>query len=325
MIKKENKITKSYNEYLFLKEIFSFADSRRKKLHRYLFIDERSNQIISVVLKYLLHVEQRNPIKVEKIIRKWCVIICYYYAKLQGYKETAPELDQLLLNNLTFDALNDCVVESNEIIGNVFNDNETVNKKYNEHISVFCDSLASVLPDFIKHKFCIKYVKNLLTNDNYFFTNHNGKVESFNTAFYKYPKSKSFDRLIAEVLNTPKPIKFTIEIDEEEFFKCIKNYKHLNEIVKGENDTAVKKAIPLMFGYMVAYMIEYNNLDLSKKLEYLKIEYLLLELNQGTCDIIIDGFIPQKEYEVNKEEIVSFEFIFNNEKYKFSPSGLTKL
>ena len=140
MMKKENKITKSYNEYLFLKEIFSFADSRRKKLHRYLFIDERSNQIISVVLKYLLHVEQRNPIKVEKIIRKWCVIICYYYAKLQGYKETAPELDQLLLNNLTFDALNDCVVESNEIIGNVFNDNETVNKKYNEHISVFCDS-----------------------------------------------------------------------------------------------------------------------------------------------------------------------------------------
>ena len=94
---------------------------------------------------------------------------------------------------------------------------------------------------------------------------------------------------------------------------------------KGENDTAVKKAIPLMFGYMVAYMIEYNNLDLSKKLEYLKIEYLLLELNQGTCDIIIDGFIPQKEYEVNKEEIVSFKFIFNNEKYLFSPCGLTKL
>lgn len=326
MSKKEPNLIAKYNEYRFIKEVFSFTPSIRKLLYCYMFIQNRRNQIILLALKHLLLVEKHDPVEVEKIIRKWCVVVIYYFAKtMYGYKETSTELDNLLSKDLTFKSLDECNVLSNEIIGNVFNATDEINKNYNKKITEFCQSLSSVLLDFDKHNLCTADVNNLLTNDNYFFTNHNGKVESFKNAFTRYANNKSFDRLISEALNSDLPISFEIEFTYEEFKKCVKNYRLDPKKEDVKISSLHKKNIPLIFGYMVAMIIEEENYNLSNNLTYLKIEQLLVNQGQQKCNIDIDGFIPQEKDGINVSKIITCEFLLNGAKYQFSSTGLKKI
>ena len=125
--KKVDNIIVEYNEKQNLKELFSFVDSRRECIYKLMFTQQKPLQIVSLVLKYLLKVKEVKPLKTEKIIRKWCVLICYYYITIKyEYSNKTKELDELLENDLTIEALDKCVITTNELIANIFNDNEGI-------------------------------------------------------------------------------------------------------------------------------------------------------------------------------------------------------
>lgn len=319
--KKVDNIIVEYNEKQNLKELFSFVDSRRECIYKLMFTQQKPLQIVSLVLKYLLKVKEVKPLKTEKIIRKWCVLICYYYITIKyEYPNKTKELDELLENDLTIEALDKCVITTNELIANIFNDNEEVNKNYNKNINLFINSLKGIVKEEDRSNICILKINNILKTDNYFFTNHNNQPYSFDGSFNQFANNKSFDRLIPEVLNSASVINFKIEFTNNEFINCVQNY-----VDNDPSSSKVKKNIPLIFGYMVSQIIKDDNFKLDKKIKYLTTELLLLQKNQQKCDIIIDGFKPKTKDKLLKDEIVSCKFKLDDEEYLFSSNGLERL
>lgn len=330
----EKKIIKEYNEIAFdneeqkgfLEQVFTFDPIYRNLVYKIMFEFKKPQQLVSLVLKYLLKVKKVNPLKAEKIIRKWCVTICYYYITTKyNYPEKTMELDKLLEKDVTVEELEKCFITSNKIIGDIFNNIEELNKNYTKSVEVFSKSLKGVIQEDDRSNISRIKISNLLLLDNYFFTNHNGKTYDFTNEFKSFVNKKSFDRLIPEVLNGAEPVRFTIEFTEEEFNKCLENYQTAYKNGKEFSRSLLEKAIPLMFGYMVSQMVVEENLDFHGNLKFLTLELLLLNLKQGTCDIIIDGFKPYTKNKLNKEEIVSCKFLLNEEEYLFSAEGLQKI
>lgn len=330
----EKKIIKEYNEIAFdneeqkgfLEQVFTFDPIYRNIIYKLMFEFKKPQQLVTLVLKYLLKVKKVNPLNAEKIIRKWCVTICYYYITTKyNYPEKTKELDKLLEKDLTVEELEACYITSNKIIGDIFNNIAELNKNYTKNVEVFSNSLIGIIEDDDRSNICRIKIRNLLLSDNYFFTNHNGKTNDFTNEFKNFGNKKSFDRLIPEVLNGTEPVRFTIEFTEEEFNKCLENYQTVYKNGKEVSRSLLEKAIPLMFGYMVSQVLVEENLDFHENLKFLTLELLLLNLKQGTCDIIIDGFKPYTQNKLNKEEIVSCKFLLNEEKYLFSSNGLQKI
>ena len=327
-----------FDEKVLLKKCFSFTNigKNRRNIYKMMYVLETNLKFIRMVLKYLLIVEKVPPIKVEKLILKWCLIISYYYFKeYYNYDVVVEEFENMLQNELTVDVLENTKIKSNELYGNIFNCDDESNNEMKKNI----DLLYKHLSQYRKkdestakvQKFITAYnTKTLLEKDNYFFSIKNNKVYDFYEEFEQYDKNLSFDRLIAEVLaNDNELVLFDFSIEEDEFNKLIKNYQ--TTIIKDKKETelgstVLKKATPVIFGYMVFDIIKNNNFDYSKEIKTISQELFYMALDQTKCDMSINSFkYIHQNYIDNKQEISECEFIMNNNKYHFTGERLEKL
>ena len=154
MIKVKN-INLEFSERDILKKCFEFYSNNRDIVCKLIFEKKHNLIVMRLVLKYLLKVRNVTPIEAEKIIKKWLIVVVYYYCRSKGYyKNIVDELETLLETKLTIGGLNSCSVESDGIIGNLFNDKEEFNKLYNASLSVFINNL---------HKFSFVFFKIFFT------------------------------------------------------------------------------------------------------------------------------------------------------------------
>lgn len=327
-----------FNEKLLLKNCFSFINigKNRRNIYKMMYVLETKLKIIRIVLKYLLIVEKVPAIKVEKLILKWCLIISYYYFKeYYFYDVNVVEFDKILENDITVDILENTKVESNELYGNIFNCDYDLNNEMRKYIDLLYKHLSQynkkVESSDKKEKFITaENTKTLLEKDNYFFSIKNKKYYNFYEEFDQYSNNLSFDRLIAEVLaNDNEVIMFDFSIEQEEFEKLLFNYQ--TKIIKNKKetqlgDTVLRKATPIIFGYMIANIIKNNNYDYSKEIKIISQELFFMAIDQTKCDMPINSFkCIHKNYIDNRNEIQNCKFTLNNNVYNFSGERLEKL
>lgn len=144
MANKETMIIE-YNEVALFKNIFSFDQGVRETLKRLMCAGESNIKIIRLFIRVLLHKYGMEPHEVETIVRKWIILISYYFLKEKdkttgesNYDEVIPELDELLDNKFSPAHLLNVTISSNQTYANVFNDDT---KESNKYISEFINYL----------------------------------------------------------------------------------------------------------------------------------------------------------------------------------------
>ena len=123
-VKPEYLVDAIFKEEDALKKVFSFSDekSNRGVIYHLMFTEGTNLKIIKFVLKYLLVVKKENPLMVENLIIKWCLLISYYFYKEKYYyNEVIPELDNLLLYSFSPIDLYKTRIESNDKYSKLFN------------------------------------------------------------------------------------------------------------------------------------------------------------------------------------------------------------
>ena len=98
----------SFNEELLARELFLLKEAKIKSIVSYNIRNHSIVTVLSLVSRYLLHIEKVSPQKVREYLRKYAVIICYLYlSSVNGitFNFKSPALDNILLDikiNCTF-------------------------------------------------------------------------------------------------------------------------------------------------------------------------------------------------------------------------------
>ena len=324
----KDNIILEYNEHNILKNIFFFTKEYRPIIKRIAFALEKNLKVIRLVVKYLLHDVKLDPLDTEDVLKKWIVLISYYYIKdSAGYECDIPELDQLLDKEFTIGDLKTTKIESNKYFGNIFNvDSKEMNKRINELIDHLKENITLDEKKY-KRNPSPYTIKNMLTKTNYFFNDHHGYKYDFENEFALYKENISYDRIIAMELMNPEIIRFKIAMDEENFHKLKENY-----YVDGYYNSSLIKLIPLIFGFFVYNLIKDDNYKLDKQFKFISSEmYLFHSRKQSDSKGIniakFQSYLKSDQVNPSYDDINNItecSFYFNDKEYIFSKNGLVE-
>lgn len=306
----EKEIAKLYFEF-FNEES---TQTLRKKIYYQVFTKDYNQVVIEWVNKYLLHVVKLPPLITQEIIRKYIILFIYSWLKdVNGYNNIIEEFDYLLSKPLSYREMLNTNVSSNLTpLALIFNDKNNFysDKEKNQK------ALKKEVSKIKNNETAIKLLKKV--HDEFF--NDYGRKEMVDMEKYNI---KQIDQIIAEGLLESRFYDFNIVINESNFEKYQAN------IINEGSPTMIKEKIPLIFGILVDNIIQNKNFNLEENIDvniFKSFQFITFDKNcsafaKKRCKI---KFINM-DGSFSKNEIIPFEFMFNNEEYTFTSSGLRKV
>lgn len=300
------------NEIEISRNFLSFSDDDIRSFIYYMTFTKQYNQrILSLIIKYLVHIEKIKPEDIEDIIRKYSIILIYSFLKDKYNYKNILFFDEILEKDISIEALKSIPQKSNNALIELYLKEKSTN--YYEYIIKLEREIFRIKE--MKNKIR-KTIINLLIKDNHFFTSYK-KNEMLNL---KNDNRRSFDQLIAESIENRNFIDIDIEITEANFQNYKKNFIHFN------SDKNLKSKYLIFIALLTFDLIENNNYDLSKKIDlniFYNTDILSLDKRnklKGESGKILnfidfDGNILDKN-------IHTFQYILNGIKYELSSNGL---
>lgn len=300
------------NEIEISRNFLSFSDDDIRSFIYYMTFTKQYNQrILSLIIKYLVHIEKIKPEDIEDIIRKYSIILIYSFLKDKYNYKNILFFDEILEKDISIEALKSIPQKSNNALIELYLKEKSTN--YYEYIIKLEREIFRIKE--MKNKIR-KTIINLLIKDNHFFTSYK-KNEMLNL---KNDNRRSFDQLIAESIENRNFTDIDIEITETNFQNYKNNYIHFN------SDKNLKSKYLIFIALLTFDLIENNNYDLSKKIDlniFYNTDILSLDKRnklKGESGKILnfidfDGNILDKN-------IHTFQYILNGIKYELSSNGL---
>lgn len=282
----------SFNEELLARELFVLKEAKVKSIVSYNIRNHSFVTVLSLVSRYLLHIEKLSANKTREYLRKYAVIICYLYlSSVNGitFNFKSPALDNILLDINTV-AL-EGKLDEKSIFANLYNDID-----YNSNLKALLKKIKHDKKD--KQEDDIYRV--LRGEFNYFSPKTNVNY------FTQYPDMRRFDMIVAEALLIPSFYSFNFSVNIEEF--------KANFIDENPSDEQIRMAI-IFVGYMVYDIFNNSNFKFKKDINYLQNKMFVLAcLNKDVSENKMNlGFLYKDGGQViiDWQELKEFHFIYN--------------
>ena len=294
----------SFDEKKLCYELFTLRNNKIRTVVKHKIIKETMGDIYDKVTKYLLHIENVNPIEVRQLLRKYTVLLSYIYlcsvenVNMEDIcsKKVIKEIEYIL-ENISVEVMKKPLTSKN-FLSDLYNDID-----YNDALMKLKSKLIKVNQD------AYEKVNKLLRGEfNYFSKNTDLAI------FEKYNEMRRFDMIVAENLLNTDFFSFNVDFDED-FIHNI-----LNE--KTKIPASKLRIAKTYVGHLIHYAFMNNDFRFEKKVEYLGytlFQFCTAEKNASFNKIGVK-FIIEKV--VVLEEVEYFTFTYNGIKGEFTKSGI---
>lgn len=318
-MKKKQRYLCKFQEEEIAQDYAYFRKERRSGIYSLIFTKGNTQFFLEFSAKYLLHVEKLQPIVVQKLLRRYIIVLVYAWLKEKNNYTSINEFDIILENPLTCKTL--FTKLSNDLshpLVRLFNNGDEYenNKEYNECIY----ELKKEISKLGKGATVLALLKKV--HIDYFIYRKGEALLSLNPSSKK-GKVRQIDQIISEAISNKEFKKFDILIEEDNASKFKSN------VSSKIGNAQINRMMVLALGFIVDDIIKNDNYDLSKNIDISK----LASIKEMTFEKDDSFFTKEtsnlkfmdKFGKINNDEIEEFEFIFNDKKYSLSKQGLKEI